>query len=136
MIRMLKSDLDDETLETTRIPLQELRAQLTAGPEQTGAPPNGDGMRSVSVTQAIRVRRSKNRVPSRLLNYTPVRPGVTPWSDAAFPTVVSLMFTGPTAFHWMQAGKTVPALLMLAGVAGATFTLVSLLSRGLDKTAE
>jgi hypothetical protein len=36
----------------------------------------------------------------------------------------------------MQAGKTVPALLMLAGVAGATFTLVSLLSRGLDGVPE
>ncbi len=136
MGNMLKSEVHDETLETARINLGEVRAKLEGGPEPTGGLRSGQVGRTVSVTQSLRLRRSKNRGPSRLLAYAPPRRVVSPWADAAFPAVVSLMFTGPAAFNWMRDGKVLPALLIVAGVAGATFTLVSLLSRGLDRVPD
>lgn len=122
----------DETVETTRIPVGSIRAQL-ATPLHTES--LADLAPGVSVTQAIRVRRSKNRrSPHRLLQFNPRAVEVASWRDAAFPTVISLLFTGPTAFRWIEDGKVAAGVLVTLGVAGATFALVSLISRGLDRT--
>ena len=127
----------EEALETTRIPAAALQAQLAGTPPPHTGPETGAATGGVSVTQAIRVRRSQNRRPAAgLLPFTPRFRRVSPWSDASFPTVVSFLFTGPAAYQWVRDGKTLAALLMAFGVAGATFACVSLFSRTLDESAK
>lgn len=121
---------DDETLETTRIPrpvLLENSGQRKAGPGLGGGHATTQG---VSVTQALRVRRKKRR------RFTgDYRPSVhvKPAADAAFPAVVSLLFTGPAAVRLWTDGEPFPALGLLLGGVVVTFGLVVLLSRTLDR---
>ena len=125
-------DEDDEVRETTRIPMAGIHAELSVA-EPTE--PFMTGPHGVSVTQAIRVRRSQNRRSThRLRQFAPRSVDVPPWRDAAFPTAITLLFSGPTAFRWMRDGKVAAGILMTLGVAGATFALVSLISRGLDRS--
>ena len=128
---------EDETLDTTRIPVDAVQPRLTGSAPPETIATSGESTPGVSVTQAIRVRRSKNRrPPAGLLSYTPRPKHVRPWHDAAFPTVVSFLFTGPTAYQWVRDGKVLAALLMSLGVAGATFACVCLFSRSLDRVVK
>jgi hypothetical protein len=123
------SEPEEESLDSIRIPIDGLQVALQSSPLSDAA------ATGLSVTQAMRVHRSKKRRGSTALRaYQPRATYVAPWSDASFPTVVSLLFTVPIAFQWIRDGKTVAALFMTFGVAGATFTCVSLLSRALDRS--
>ncbi len=127
-------NVTDESLITARVPVGPLR-EAARLPESPLKPVGGKSPDEVSVTQAIRIRRSRRRAPtdfSRRGAQTPVEP----WRDAIFPAMVSLALTVPSAAHlWQRDAGAWVGLMPLLGFA-VTFGLVALLSRTLDGHAD
>lgn len=120
----------DDGLNTARVPLGGIResGQLPARNEVAREP-------EVSVTQAIRVRRSRRRAPGNLSGSYVAPVSVRPVVDAAFPATVSLLFTGPLAVRMWGDGHGAIALTLVVAVFAIALGGFMGISRTLDRRA-
>lgn len=120
----------DDGLNTARVPLGGIR--------ESGQLPTRSDVESpteVSVTQAIRVRRSRRRATGSLSGSYTAPVSVRPAVDAAFPATVSLLFTGPPAVRMWGDGHGAIALTLVVAVFAIAMGGLMGISRTLDRRA-